>query len=71
MLSNCGLVQVLRVEVYAQGTIRLAWIGEGRYLLSMPEDRHNHSLFDHIIESVLLSAPGTPAGPSARCVGQG
>ena len=57
MLLYCGLVQVLWVEAYAQGTIRLAEISEGRYLLGRPGDKHNHSLLNHIIESVLYLLP--------------
>ena len=31
MLSYYGLVKVLRIKAYAQGAIRLLWIGEGKY----------------------------------------
>ena len=57
MLSHHGLVQVLRVEAYMQGTIRLAGIGEGRYLLSRQGDRCDHSLFNHLIECALYLLP--------------
>ena len=57
MLSHYGLVQVLTVEAYAQGTIRLAGISEGRYPLGRLGDRHDHSLLNHVIECVLYLLP--------------
>ena len=53
MLSHYGLIQVLRVKAYVQGTIRLVGISEGRYPLSRLGDRHNHSLLDHLVKCAL------------------
>ena len=39
MLSHCGLVKVLRVEAYTEGTIRFAGICYQRYPLSRLGDR--------------------------------
>ena len=57
MLLHCGLVQVLRVKTYVQGTIRLAGISEVRYPLGRLGDRHDHSLLDHLIECALYLFP--------------
>ena len=57
MLLHYGLVQVLRVEAYVQGSIRLAGISEGKYPFGRLGDRHNHSLLDHLIKCVLYWLP--------------
>ena len=53
MLSNYGLVQVLRVEADMKGTIRSVAVHEGRHPLSRWGDRYYHSLGNHVIEGVL------------------
>ena len=52
MLSHYGLVQVLRVKAYAQGTIRHAQISEGRYPFGRPGNRHVITPFSTISLSV-------------------
>ena len=53
MLSHYGLVQVLRLKAYVQGTSRLTWIGEGGYPLSRLRGRCYYLHADHIIEGAL------------------
>ena len=53
MLSHYGLVQVLRVKAYVQGTIRFMQIGKGGYSLGRLGERCNHPLVDHVIEGAL------------------
>ena len=53
MLSNYGLIQVLRVEADMKGTIRLRGLCEGRYQLGGLGDRCYHSLGDHVIGGAL------------------
>ena len=53
MLSHCGLVKVLRVKAYMQDTIRLVWIGEGRYPFGRSGDKGNHPLVNHVIKGLL------------------
>ena len=57
MLLHYGLVHVLRVEAYVQGTIRLWGIHKGRYLFGRLGDRNNHSLLDHLVECALYLLP--------------
>ena len=49
MLSHYGLVQVLRVEAYVQGTIRLAGVCEQRNPFGRLVDRHYNSHFNHFV----------------------
>ena len=52
MLSHYCLVQVFRVKVYMQGTIRHAWIGEARYPFGRLGDRGYHPHVSHVIKDV-------------------
>ena len=59
MLSHCGLVKVLRIEPYAQGTIRLLWIGERKYLFGRLVDIGYHPFVNYVTKGVLNLVPGT------------
>ena len=64
MLLNDGLIQVLRAEAYAQGSIGLMGVSEGRYPLSQMGDQSNDAKCDHVIQGVLYGC-GTPWVPSS------
>ena len=53
MLSDNGLIQVLRVEAYMEGTIRLVRVCEGRYQFGRLGDWGNDSECDHVIKGLL------------------
>ena len=53
MLLHYGLIKVLRVEAYMQGTIRLAGLCEQRYLLCRMWNRCDDSLSYHVIKHIL------------------
>ena len=52
VISHYGLIKVLRVEAYMQGTIRLAGVSEQRHPGSRFDDRSNNSFQDHVILSL-------------------
>ena len=46
MHLHYGLIKVLRVEAYMEGTIRLVGVGEQRYPLGRLGDRHYDPFFE-------------------------
>ena len=53
MLSHYGLLQVLWVKAYTQGTIRLVRVHEEQYPLSWARHRSYNTLGDHVVEGLL------------------
>ena len=57
MLYHYGLIKVLRVEVYAEYTIRLMGVCLGRHPHGQLGDRSNHAFIEHITEGALNLFP--------------
>ena len=53
LIKGWGLVKVLWVEAYKQGTIRLIRVCEGQYPLSRPRHWGYDTLGDHVIQCAL------------------
>ena len=48
-----GLIQVLRVKAYAEGSIGLTGVCEGRYSLSYKGHQSDNAECDHVIQGLL------------------
>ena len=57
MLSHYGLIKVLMVKAYMEGTIRFVGMNLPWYPFSRPGDRCYDAFCDHVIEGVLYLLP--------------
>ena len=57
MLSYYGLIKVLRVKAYTEGTIRLVGVSYQRYTLGRLGDRCYDTFCDHVTMGALFMLP--------------
>ena len=71
MLSHYGLFEVLRVEAYVQGTIRLVQIGERRHPIMVGQETGTITLCQPCYQGCTISVPSIQWVPSSGHAGQG